>query len=42
MALASIARHFGIAGGFEALYALNRALIGPDPDLIRGEVVRLP
>jgi hypothetical protein len=41
--LASIARRLGIAGGWEALYALNRAVIGPDPDLISaGEVLQLP
>jgi hypothetical protein len=41
--LAAIARHLAIAGGWQALYALNRAVIGPDPDVIRpGEVLRLP
>lgn len=38
-----IARKLGIAGGWQALYALNRAVIGPDPDVLRpGEVLRLP
>jgi Domain of unknown function (DUF1906)/LysM domain len=41
--LASIARKLGIAGGWQALYGLNRAVIGPDPDVLRpGEVLRLP
>ncbi len=41
--LASIARKFGVAGGWQALYALNREVIGPDPDVLRpGEVLRLP
>jgi LysM repeat protein len=41
--LASIARRFGVAGGWQAVYALNRDVIGPDPDVLRpGEVLRLP
>lgn len=32
--LSSIATKLGIAGGWEALYALNRDVIGPDPDVI--------
>jgi Domain of unknown function (DUF1906)/LysM domain len=41
--LASIARRFNVAGGWPTLYALNRAVIGPDPDVLRpGEVLRLP
>jgi Domain of unknown function (DUF1906)/LysM domain len=40
--LASIAERLGIAGGWQALYALNRAVIGPDPDLISpGQVLKL-
>ena len=41
--LAGIARTFGIAGGWQALYALNRDVIGPDADIIQpGEVLKLP
>jgi resuscitation-promoting factor RpfA len=40
--LAAIAREFSIAGDWQALYALNRAVIGPAPDVIRpGEVLQL-
>ncbi len=41
--LAAIARKLNIAGGWQPLYALNRAVIGPDPDVISpGEVLQLP
>lgn len=41
--LAAIAARLDIAGGWEALYALNIAVIGPDPDVIHaGQVLRLP
>jgi LysM repeat protein len=32
--LAGIAAAFGVPGGWPALYAANRAVIGPDPDVI--------
>jgi hypothetical protein len=41
--LAAIARKFSIVGGWEELYALNRDVIGPDPDVIHpGQVLQLP
>ncbi|SEM67028.1 transglycosylase family protein [Streptacidiphilus jiangxiensis] len=40
--LAAIARRFHLPGGWQALYARNRALIGPNPDnLLAGTVLRL-
>lgn len=40
--LSAIARRFGIAGGWQALYAANRSLIGPDPDrLMTGTMLRI-
>ncbi|MER6096153.1 transglycosylase family protein [Streptomyces sp. NPDC001728] len=32
--LSSIARRFGVKGGWQALYAANRNLIGPDPNRV--------
>ncbi|MEU8522533.1 transglycosylase family protein [Streptomyces sp. NBC_01216] len=32
--LGSIARRFGVTGGWKALYAANRSIVGPDPDRI--------
>ena len=41
--LASIAARFSVLGGWPALYAANRPVIGPDPDTIRpGTVLVLP
>jgi LysM domain len=41
--LAGIAAALGVPGGWPALYAANRAVIGPDPALIRpGTVLRVP
>ena len=41
--LSGIAARLHVAGGWPALYERNRAVIGPDPDLIRpGQVLRLP
>ncbi|MFJ3906743.1 transglycosylase family protein [Streptomyces sp. NPDC090025] len=41
--LTSIARRFAVKGGWEALYAANRAAIGPDPNrLMLGTMLRLP
>jgi LysM repeat protein len=41
--LSGIAARFAVAGGWTALYAANRPLIGPDPGLIRpGTVLVLP
>lgn len=41
--LAGIAARFAVRGGWPALYAASRPLIGPDPDLIRpGTVLVLP
>jgi LysM repeat protein len=41
--LSSIATRFAVHGGWPALYAANRHVIGPDPDAIRpGLVLRLP
>jgi LysM repeat protein len=41
--LASIARALGVRGGWQALYAANRQLIGTDPDLISpGATLALP
>ena len=41
--LSGIAARFAVRGGWPALYAANRPLIGPDPDLIRaGTVLVLP
>ncbi|MFF5709724.1 transglycosylase family protein [Streptomyces sp. NPDC012756] len=40
--LASIARRFGIKGGWTALYAANRSLIGPDPNrIVVGTMLRI-
>ncbi|MFB7454260.1 transglycosylase family protein [Streptomyces sp. NPDC056194] len=40
--LASIARRFGIKGGWAALYAANRSLIGPDPNrIVVGTMLRI-
>jgi len=41
--LSSIAARFAVRGGWPTLYAANRPLIGPDPNLIRpGAVLVLP
>jgi LysM repeat protein len=41
--LSGIAARFAVRGGWPALYAANRSLIGPDPDLIHpGTVLVLP
>jgi LysM repeat protein len=41
--LSAIAAQFAVPGGWPALYAANRPLIGPDPNLIHpGTVLRLP
>jgi nucleoid-associated protein YgaU len=41
--LSGIAARFAVRGGWPALYAANRPLIGPDPDLIRpGTILVLP
>jgi len=41
--LSGIADRFAVPGGWSALYAANRAVIGPDPGLIRpGTVLVLP
>ena len=41
--LAGIAARFAVRGGWPALYAANRPLLGPDPGLIRpGAVLVLP
>jgi len=41
--LAGIAAGLGVRGGWPALYAANRAVIGPDPDVVRpGAVLVLP
>src|SRR5438445_1658127 len=41
--LSGIAARFAVRGGWPALYAANRPLIGPDPDVIRpGIVLVLP
>jgi LysM repeat protein len=41
--LTSIATGLGVAGGWQALYAANRRVIGPDPDLIHaGTVLVVP
>jgi LysM repeat protein len=41
--LAGVAARFAVRGGWPALYAANRPLIGPDPGLIRpGTVLVLP
>ncbi|MEV0451805.1 transglycosylase family protein [Streptomyces sp. NPDC050600] len=41
--LSSVARRFSVRGGWEALYAANRAAIGPDPNrLMVGTLLRLP
>jgi nucleoid-associated protein YgaU len=41
--LAAIAASLGVRGGWSALYAANRPLIGPDPGMIRpGTVLRIP
>jgi LysM repeat protein len=41
--LSGIAARFAVPGGWPALYAANRPLIGPDPDTIRpGTVLVLP
>ncbi|MFD7325157.1 transglycosylase family protein [Streptomyces sp. NPDC059875] len=40
--LSSVARRFGIAGGWQALYAANRSLVGPDPNrLLVGTMLRI-
>ena len=41
--LSAIAAALGLPGGWQALYAANRPLIGPDPDLIHaGTVLTVP
>src|SRR5215467_4295945 len=41
--LSGIAARFAVRGGWPALYAANRPLIGPDPNVIRpGTVLVLP
>ncbi|MER8044169.1 transglycosylase family protein [Streptomyces sp. NPDC094032] len=41
--LSRVARRFSVRGGWEALYAANRAAVGPDPDrLMVGTLLRLP
>ncbi len=41
--LSGIAARWGVRGGWPALYAANRPVIGPDPDLLRpGTVLVLP
>jgi LysM repeat protein len=41
--LAGIAAGLGVRGGWPALYAANRSLIGPDPEVIRpGTVLAVP
>jgi hypothetical protein len=41
--LAAIARKLSIAGGWQELYATNRGVIGPDPNIIHpGQVLQLP
>jgi LysM repeat protein len=37
--LAGIAARFAVRGGWPVLYAANRSLIGPDPDMIRADTV---
>ncbi|APE20743.1 MULTISPECIES: transglycosylase family protein [Streptomyces] len=40
--LSSIARRFGIEGGWEALYAANRDVVGPDPNrVVVGTMLRI-
>ncbi|MFJ9828104.1 transglycosylase family protein [Streptomyces sp. NPDC101160] len=40
--LSAIARRFGVKGGWQALYAANRSVIGPDPNrLAVGVMLRL-
>lgn len=40
--LASIARRFAIKGGWQALYAANRSLIGADPNrIVVGTMLRI-
>src|SRR5580704_12978228 len=41
--LSGIAARFGVRGGWPALYAANRQVIGSDPDVIRpGTVLKVP
>jgi LysM repeat protein len=41
--LSGVAARFGLPGGWQALYAANRAAIGSDPDVIRtGTVLTIP
>jgi LysM repeat protein len=41
--LSGIAARFGLRGGWQALYAANRSLIGPDPNVIHpGTVLTIP
>jgi LysM repeat protein len=41
--LSAIAVAFGVRGGWQALYAANQKVIGPDPDVIRpGTVLAVP
>jgi nucleoid-associated protein YgaU len=41
--LSGIAAEFAVRGGWPALYAANRRVIGPDPDVVRsGTVLTLP
>ncbi|MFI8917068.1 transglycosylase family protein [Streptomyces sp. NPDC053513] len=40
--LGSIARRFAVGGGWQALYAANRSLIGPDPNrIVVGTMLRI-
>ncbi|GGQ22601.1 hypothetical protein GCM10010249_46500 [Streptomyces roseolilacinus] len=41
--LSGVARRFGVAGGWQALYAANRDLVGGDPNVLRpGWMLLLP
>lgn len=37
--LAAVARDYGVAGGWQSLYAANEAAVGADPDMLRPGVV---
>ncbi|MFV2120623.1 LysM peptidoglycan-binding domain-containing protein, partial [Streptomyces sp. Act-28] len=41
--LSAVARRFGVAGGWQAMYAANRDVVGDDPNVLRpGQMLLIP
>lgn len=41
--LSSVAREYGVQGGWRGMYDVNRATVGPDPDVLRvGTLLTIP